>query len=159
MEQQEIKNGTYTIPEGFTAKIEDGKIIVEKNKESDDEGIRKSLVKYFRKFKPKDMWDEMFSIGDILAYLKKQKERQPAELSEEDEERLFYDILVAEKVWGADSPRVKFLKSLRPQPHWKPSEEQMKLLRHVTGLLQGKDCRKKFADFVYELKHNLCSYE
>lgn len=29
---------TYTIPEGFTAKIEDGKIIVEK-KESNDERI------------------------------------------------------------------------------------------------------------------------
>ena len=46
-------------------------------KESDDERIRKSLVEFFRNFKPKDMWDEMFSFGDVLSYLEKQKEQKP----------------------------------------------------------------------------------
>lgn len=41
--------------------------------ESEDERIRKSLVEYFEKFKPQDMWDKMFSIGDVLAYLERQK--------------------------------------------------------------------------------------
>jgi len=43
-------------------------------RESEDERIRKSLVLYFEKFKPQDMWDERFSIGDVLAYLEKQKD-------------------------------------------------------------------------------------
>ena len=43
-------------------------------RESEDELIRKSLVGYFEKFKPQDMWDERFSIGDVLAYLEKQKD-------------------------------------------------------------------------------------
>lgn len=46
-------------------------------RESEDERIRKSLVGYFEKFKPQDMWDERFSIGDVLTYLEKQKEQKP----------------------------------------------------------------------------------
>lgn len=36
---------TYTIPEGFTAKIEDGKIVVEKKAESADEEIINGIIR------------------------------------------------------------------------------------------------------------------
>ena len=59
--------------------------------------------------------------------------QKPAEWSEEDEEMLtaflhkveICDLLTnRESVWG-----IKRLKSLKPQPHWKPSEEQMYALK------------------------------
>ena len=67
----------------------------------------------------------------LLAYLEKQKEQKSAEWSEEDEKNLervtdcIYDFY--------PDPVVKYklkdwLKSLRSQPHWKPSEEQMEAL-------------------------------
>lgn len=40
--------------------------------EPEDEKIRKSLVAYFAKFKPNDMWDADFSFGDIVAWFEKQ---------------------------------------------------------------------------------------
>lgn len=46
----------------------------------------------------------------------------------------------------------KWLKSLRPQSTWKPSDEQMKLLREVQQALLGKDCHNRFVNFMYELK-------
>ena len=60
---------------------------------------------------------------------------KPAEWSEEDEKMLdriittlslppVYDNKACEKMVG-------WLKSLRPQPHWKPSEEQMEILSYV----------------------------
>lgn len=68
---------TYTIPEGFIAKIENGKIIVEK-KESEDERIIDALTKRIQ-----DMYDnetaiyEGVQVSDILAWLEKQKEQKP----------------------------------------------------------------------------------
>ncbi len=47
---------------------------------------------------------------------------------------------------------VAFLRSLRPQNRWKPSDEQMELLREVQQALLGKDCHNRFVNFMYELK-------
>lgn len=40
--------------------------------ESDDEGIRKSLIDYFSRFKSSDMWNESFSFGDVVSWVEKQ---------------------------------------------------------------------------------------
>lgn len=68
----ELKGWEYTIPEGFTAEIKGGKVIV-KEKESEDEKIRKHIVKFIDEQYPthgslKDEKDKM------LAYLEKQKQ-------------------------------------------------------------------------------------
>lgn len=42
--------------------------------------------------------------------------------------------------------------SLYPQSTWKPSDEQMKLLREVQQALLGKDCHNRFVNFMHELK-------
>ena len=59
-------------------------------------------------------------------------EQKPAEWSEEDKEMLDAMVdIVANSLYEPLCPRDKmldWLKSLRPQPHWKPSEEQMKHL-------------------------------
>ena len=66
-----------------------------------------------------------------LLNLEKQKEQKPTEWSEEDEN--YYDTIVRKlQVIGDDSGltlnQIDFLDKHRPQPHWKPSEEQMKCL-------------------------------
>ena len=38
------------------------------------------------------------------------------------------------------------------KPAWKPSDEQIKLLREVQQALLGKDCHNRFVNFMYELK-------
>ena len=48
--------------------------------------------------------------------------------SDEDELYLTYAILAAKKEWGADSCTANWLKSLRPQNRWKPSDEQIDAL-------------------------------
>ena len=59
-----------------------------------------------------------------------QKEQKPAEWSEEDE-LMRTAVIQTLKMFGGRGTtemQIDWLKSLRPQPHWKPSEEQMKHL-------------------------------
>lgn len=86
------------------------------------------------------------SVDNALAYLEKQKEQKPAEWSEED---LQHKSWILECL--ADGERkmpeyaedfraaYKWIKSLRPKPHWKPSEEQMEELNKVRTLNPGLD--------------------
>lgn len=75
----------------------------------------------------------------------RQKEKQPAEWSEEDETAygdLIWCIEQAKKsakdendmgnIWFAENWVKNHIKSLRPQPHWKPSEEQMEALKEAS---------------------------
>ncbi len=109
------------IPEGYEARIEGNKVILEP-KESEDEKIRKQLIGFF---------SGRYALCNInakeaIAYLEKQKEQKPAEWSEEDEKLLNYAISMTD-----DEQVKRFLRSLRPQPHWKPSEEQMEILQYL----------------------------
>ena len=44
------------------------------------------------------------------------------------------------------------LKSLKERYTWKPSDEQMELLREVQQALLGKDCHNRFVNFMCDLK-------
>ena len=97
--------------------------------ESEDERIRKHLIKHFSN-KSKEEWNGM-PIKDILAWLEKQKEQKPAEWSEEDEKDMAHIIQILDDCYAygkhdlskTDHENlVNKLKSLRPS--WKPSEEQ-----------------------------------
>ena len=68
---------TYTIPKGYTAKIEDGKIVVKKE-ELEDEKIKKSLVKFLKSLPIKHRCEYAASeLENWLAWLEKQKEQKP----------------------------------------------------------------------------------
>ena len=77
--------------------------------------------------------------ADFLKHLPERFNLQPKqELSEEDEGKLQKCIKIVER-WEEDydiayAPYSNMLKSLRPQPHWKPSEEQMRGLAHTINL-------------------------
>lgn len=88
---------------------------------------------------------------DFLKSLPKRFNLQPkVEWSEEDKMHLNNAILAAEKEWGAESRTAKFLKSLRPQPHWKPSEQQMNELHYASLPRYDYDC-----DVLQELYKDL----
>ena len=61
-------------------------------------------------------------------------EQKPAEWSEEDKE-IMDSLIKYHYDQGEISPKhnkwASFLKTLRPQPHWKPSEEQMKIFNEA----------------------------
>lgn len=85
MTQPEMEKKTIEIPEGYEARIEDNKVILEP-KESEDNRIRKFLVGYFECIKSTlndGIW-KGFQIDDILTYIEKQDKSKPA-WSEEDE--------------------------------------------------------------------------
>lgn len=95
---------------------------------------------------------------------------KPAEWSEEDEKNLneiihYFESLcssLATEERHAENRRwLKFLKSLRPQPHWKPSEEQMKALNEVINTLAASKYPHE-SDYLFNilngLRKNLKSY-
>lgn len=67
--------------------------------------------------------------------------------NKEQREQLEKAISDAGYIWDAEKKELKKL-----QPQWKPSEEQMKLLREVQQALLGKDCHNRFVNFMYELE-------
>jgi len=110
--------------------------------ESEDEKIRKAIVRTVESFGPKSANPKMFN--DMLAWLEKQK---PVEWDNKkmdwicsclkDYPRLakFKDESFKEFSEYAD-----WLKSFKPRPHWKPSEEQLLSLKFII---------KNYPDYVY----------
>lgn len=77
---------------------------------------------------------------------------QPAEWSEEEKKHLYNAIEAVKYVYDVSEGTggfkcVEFLKSLRPQPHWKPSKEQMDHLAYAYTQLKLQKC---YAPHVYE---------
>ena len=108
-------------------------------KESEDERIRKHIIKILDSLAPCH-WDGNEK-AKCIAYLEKQKEQKPTNLgkpkewSEEDEKMLSACIeAVGSMSVRSDVKTLRdWLRSLRPQPHWKPCKEQMEGL-HFTPL-------------------------
>ena len=64
--------------------------------------------------------------------------------SEEDNMHLTNAILAAEKEWGTESCTSNWLKSLKPQNRWKPSEEQMEAMNNLNltgGISYAGQCQ------------------
>ena len=117
--------------------------------ESEDEKMRRELLEYAKgqvcsynnmvsgDYDSRDKEDKKMHEWwkKIVTYLEKQKEQKPAEWSEEDERLLtklmtFVDIECFDRECNGQDV-IAWLKSLRPQPHWKPSEEQMGALNYA----------------------------
>ena len=131
---QDADSVRYPIPEGYTAKIENGAFSLVP-KESDDEKIRNEILEYFTITRGRDFVANP-ERQKWISYIEKQKGQKP-EWSEEDEAMLdiiIDDIQFVQKAHNHEIDQVYYereidwLKSLRPQSHWKPSEEQMKVL-------------------------------
>ena len=83
----------------------------------------------------------------------KQKEQKPAEWSEEDEkmiEQIRRIVFGDGSVKNGEREKIHdWLKSLRPQPHWKPSEEQLNALRKARNTFDGSSYDYKAIDLLY----------
>ena len=107
---------------------------------SEKEKIRKSLVEYFSKFNPADMWDNYFSISEILAFLEKQKEQfwKPSE-QEKGALRTAIHILTDERNFPKAAAQLQNIldafEGEESRKDWKPSEEQMTALEQAADLL------------------------
>lgn len=140
-------------------------------KESEDERIRKNILALVKKHavnhercqmeayleRQKDEAQKQFNLGvqagreEVLYEM--EKEEKPTEWSEEDEKNLYntieaikYTFDVSEGSGG--SRLIAWLKfHLRPQSHWKPSEEQMNHLGYAYTQLKLQKC---YAPHVYE---------
>lgn len=90
-----------------------------------------------------DYIDSQIELAKRKAYdMGKADAEKPAEWSEEDEKMIQSLILEIDKhvfFAGIESNKIiNFLKSLRPQPHWKPGEEQMEWLESAVRLSTNK---------------------
>ena len=139
-------NKEIEIPEGYEARIEGNKIILEL-KESEDERIRKNIICWLKNIEGQTI--PINEYNSALAWLERQKEQKSAEWSEEDEAAygdLIWCIEQARKsakdendlgnIWFTENWVKNRLKFLRPQPHWKPSEE---LIYSLGTVVKGYD--------------------
>lgn len=88
-------------------------------------------------------WNEAYEKGYSLGYENGRNEQKPAEWSEENEIMKVHTLQIIKKYWNSlpdtdyddenemSESCYNWLKSLKSQSHWKPSEEQMNYLKKV----------------------------
>lgn len=127
---EELKNGLLRLIDEGKISREDAARLLPELRESEDERIRKSLIELVEQF----MADERKE--KTLTWLEKQKEQNPA-WSEENKRAIDRACVALRAYSNGDLPEflpsellgyADRLQSLRPQPHWKPSKEQMNAL-------------------------------
>lgn len=116
------------------------------------EGKQEILDKYAEIKRQKEQKTEPFSCGHENG----SSEKPNNQWSEEDEKQIRQ---IERRVKNGATPKLQekihnFLYSLRPQPHWKPSEEQMKSLLQAEGHLRRYECREIARD-IAELYNDL----
>ena len=162
----ELKGWEYTIPEGFTAEIRGGKVIV-REKESEDERIRKELIKQVGYLIPdKEEYDDE---GRVLPTYHKRIGRYRAWLENQKEQKSIEDIV--KDITKNRESATKFLKSAgimddngelaeMYRSEQKPAEwsdTDKKGLDNCCAIIAMPDIffdkiiRQKCLDFLYEL--------
>lgn len=134
-------------------------------KGSEDERIRKRIRLCLDECVHSDIIRD-YERDECLAYLERQKERQPAEWSEEDE-KIFNSLCTVLHGGLSSIPTEKFiswLKSRLSQPQKEWSEEDEKMLQHiVSDLREFRDCEtdeeliSDYEDEISWLKNRLKS--
>jgi len=109
--------------------------------ESEDERIRKALMQNLKeRFGTKGNMGKGLDMPDVLAWLEKQGEQKSPAWSEEDKKIWLETIKLLETVNHPNrihsngkpldfTKNINWLKTLRPQSHWKPSENELEVLK------------------------------
>lgn len=98
-------------------------------KESDDERIKKAITRILYENYTDAAVIKGVEIAEIVAWLEKQSEQKPT-WSEEDELNLKQAIYVCHQ--NGYAAIENWIKSLKPQPQWKPTEQQMNALKQTS---------------------------
>ena len=138
--------GEWAIPEGYEAEVKDGKIIVRK-KASVDERIRRAIIMALNDTAIAAYGD--ITIGEMLAYLERQKEQKSDGWSEDDETALQYVHELIEFGYSnsfmdeqtAADMRDWVNKSTHPVKEWSEGDEKMidKIVENLTELKNRYD--------------------
>ena len=134
--------GDYVIPEGFSAEINiEGRIVVVRQKESEDERIRKALIQFLRDYP--HLPNGKYSRSDFFAWLEKQKEQQPVPALDRGDEIILKAICEELKYAPGWVERIEGWYSLAKdaQQHAEWSEEDEKIRSAI--LLMMKVPRKE----------------
>ena len=106
---------------------------------------------------------EGFTRKELFDWLESQGEQKPVEWSEEDESHIRYLIECLEHCKKGVSltmttptaqEYIDWLKSLRPQPTWKPTEQQMKVLNEVINFAADHGTMR-WNDYIYNVLKGL----
>lgn len=133
---------SFTIGKSYRAKDirEVFNTIFPELKESEDEKIRNTLIRFFKDNYSNEagLYDGEVTVGKALAWLDKQKN---VEWGEEDEATLADIISDIRALQSSCSPsesnyaiyheEIDWLKSLKPRHHWKPTQYQLSNLRYI----------------------------
>lgn len=135
-------------------------------RESEDEKIRKGLIKGLSAMrdihKHQTFSDDAINIDDAIAWLEKQGEQKPAEWTYHDEVHRDAAIRYLESIksphdtaYQMKEEVIDWLKSIKPQNHWKPSEEQMEALVRCLyeDIHQDKELYAKIESLYNDLKN------
>ena len=137
------------------------RVLVPELAESEDERCRKAIIEDYKvlgdaSLRGAKVTLELKNVEEKIAWLEKQKEQKPAEWSEEDERHIEnIKALIRDYRKGPFKEDIDWmlerLKSLRPQPHWKPSEEQMDALKESsTSWMNETMGNAKILESLYE---------
>ena len=112
-------------------------------KVSEDERVLNEIIEYLKALRTTafSLNQSYIFLEEWIAWLEKQAEQKPVEWGEEDEINLQWLETICERLHYKNDPQVapdaalnlkEWLKSLRRQNHWKPSEEQINVLSKAT---------------------------
>lgn len=129
--------------------------------ESEDEKIREQILDYFV---AKKVNEPQPILDSWIAWIKRQGEQKPAGWSEDDKNHVksilstiecckaqFPNAQAVVEAYNAD---IDWIKSLRPQSHWKPTDEQMEYLAKAIVTL-GDEGNCKTASILNDLRVEL----
>ena len=128
--------------------------------ESEDERIRKAIIKHFKQEedKFKGLTFNGYYYKDVYAWLEKQGEQKPVAWSDDDE-RMLDDIISHlesehDIMPKCNTSQIKWLKSIRPAKQWKPTLEQMQALTEIINFLANNHS-PHYNDYLYNILSNI----
>lgn len=125
-------------------------------KESEEERINRAIFKALSKKDARDvLLAEGIQVSDALAYLEKQGQQRPKQDWSEEDEVMFR---TARKIIfesddcseGTSYKVIDWLKSLKPQYHWKPEGQQLCCLRHMIDVSTVDKIDRQIVIDLYE---------
>ena len=150
----------------FLKAIRDGEYGLSKQEWSEEDKVMLSNIiwgVHMKSIKPLDEMDDRSKYERYEDFLKALPERfnlQPrTEWSEEDKKRLESvihrtEVICGGNMYGVIKEDINWLKSLRPQPHWKPSEEE------ICALAEAMERNDKIGYLLHQLHEELkCHYK
>lgn len=123
-------------------------------KESEDERIRKDLIKYLNTDMNENPSQSDSFYNKCIAWLEKQGEQKHG-WSEEDEDAVDIAIRIIQNKGDdcagiLDSDKaLNWLKSFKDRYTWKPSEEQIEMLENIRKILHNKAIYSKSVHLMY----------